>query len=100
MSSFAPAFLSGDARALAFLPDDFRHGSRRAEVVRRAATRAAAAPGLAALKAQSARRPFSEARREALEALGRPGTVAVVTGQQVGYFLGPLYSLHKAVTAI
>jgi bacillithiol biosynthesis cysteine-adding enzyme BshC len=99
-SAFAPAFLRGEARATAFLPDDFRHASRRAEQVRRAGTRAVSAQTLAALRAQAVRLAPSPRRDEQLAALGQPGTVAVVTGQQVGLFLGPLYSLYKAATAV
>lgn len=36
---------------------------------------------------------------ESLDLLSRPGTVAVVTGQQVGLFSGPAYTLYKAITA-
>jgi len=37
---------------------------------------------------------------ESLKRLAQPGTVAVVTGQQVGLFGGPAYTIYKAVTAV
>jgi bacillithiol biosynthesis cysteine-adding enzyme BshC len=36
---------------------------------------------------------------ESLRKLAEPGTVAIVTGQQVGLFSGPAYTVYKAITA-
>lgn len=70
---------------------------RRAAVAR--AVRPVTPEVLAALRAQNASYPPSPAREAHLDALGR-GAAAVVTGQQVGLFLGPLYTLYKAASAI
>ncbi len=48
---------------------------------------------IAALRRQNGDSP-------ALSKLAQPGTVAVVTGQQVGLFSGPAYTIYKALTAI
>lgn len=99
-SSFSAVWLRGDARALSFLPDRFRHPAARAEAVAAAASRAVSPALLDVLVARNARLAPSPARERNLELLSRPGTVAVVTGQQMGLFLGPLFTLYKAAAAI
>src|SRR5689334_10428459 len=49
--------------------------------------------------AVEALRPLNEGN-PALDRLAQPGTVAIITGQQVGLFSGPVYTVYKALTAI
>jgi bacillithiol biosynthesis cysteine-adding enzyme BshC len=99
-SSFSASWLRGEPRALDFLPDRFRHRSARAEAVAAAASRRIAPALHEALVSRNARLAPSPARERNLELLARPGTAAVVTGQQVGLFLGPLFTVYKAASAI
>jgi bacillithiol synthase len=41
-----------------------------------------------------------EATFESIRRLAKPGTLAVVTGQQVGLLSGPAFTLYKALTAV
>jgi uncharacterized protein YllA (UPF0747 family) len=54
---------------------------------------------LGAITAQNARWGASPRRASRIDALRR-GCVAVVTGQQLGLCLGPLYTIYKAASAI
>jgi bacillithiol synthase len=97
---FAPPFLASEPRATALLSDGFRRKEAwRAEIQARGEQRVAPEV-LAALQRQQRAFGSSAARQRNLEALSQPGTVAVVTGQQTGLFLGPLYTFYKAATAV
>lgn len=94
--SILDAYLSGAASSF-FGSHPASREDRRASV--RRAARPLAAPVAQALARQNARYAPSPARDAHLAAL-QHGAAAVVTGQQVGLFLGPLYTIYKAASAI
>ena len=98
--AFSSSYLAGEAAAAAFLPRDFRQRAVRIAAARQAAERRIDAALLATLAEQHAVLPASAARDRNLEALAGGRTAVVVSGQQVGLFLGPLYTFYKAATAI
>ncbi|HEX8088608.1 MAG TPA: bacillithiol biosynthesis cysteine-adding enzyme BshC [Blastocatellia bacterium] len=53
-----------------------------------------------ALERINRRAGSSDLAFEHIDMLRRPGSVAIVTGQQAGLFNGPLYTVHKALTVI
>jgi bacillithiol biosynthesis cysteine-adding enzyme BshC len=95
------AYLAGEVRALH--PDDEPGAPPFAPAALARAVARSQRPLLPevhrVLVAQNARLAGSPARDAHLEALRR-GAAAVVTGQQVGLFLGPLYTLYKAASAV
>jgi bacillithiol biosynthesis cysteine-adding enzyme BshC len=98
--SFASSYLARDAAASLFFPHDFRDVAARVTLARAAAQRRIA-PALAeVLREQQALLPASPARTANLDALLGGDCAVVVSGQQVGLFLGPLYTFYKAASAI
>ena len=98
--AFSSSYLAGEAAAAAFLPRDFREPAVRVAAARQASERRIDAALLATLAEQQAALPASGARDRNLEALASGHTAIVVSGQQVGLFLGPLYTFYKAATAV
>src|SRR5665213_563986 len=97
---FSSSYLAGEAAARTFIPLDFRARPPRIARTRAAAERRSDPAALGVLRSQQAGLPASAARAANLEALARGQTAVVATGQQVGLFLGPLYSFYKAASAI
>ncbi len=95
-SSVYEAYLKGEAHAF-FGSHPHSADDRRAAV--RRAVRPLSSDVARALVLQNERFAPSAARDAHLAAL-RSGAAAVVTGQQVGLWLGPLYTIYKAATAV
>ena len=84
-----------------YFAGDWSRSEARASAVERAAAFDRDRDTLAnALLRQHAAWGDGEAARAGIEALREPDTAAVVTGQQVGLFTGPIYTILKALSAI
>ncbi len=95
-SGLFAAYLAGGARA--FFGAHYADAEDRRCAVERA-VRPIESSVADAIEAQNARLAPSRARDHHLASLRR-GAAAVVTGQQVGLFLGPLYTIYKAASAV
>lgn len=84
-------FFDGDFRAVG----SFRRQARR--VRSRPLPREEVA---AVLREQNERYGCGRETADAIGKIAREGACAVVTGQQVGLFSGPLYTIYKALTAV
>jgi bacillithiol biosynthesis cysteine-adding enzyme BshC len=98
--AFSDSYLAGEPAARAFFAPGFRDPAERQARARIAASRKVAPALLEVLREQQAALPASTARQENLDALARGQVAVVATGQQVGLFLGPLYTFYKAASAI
>src|SRR4029079_10229850 len=97
--AFSSSYLAREAIARRFIPVDFRSPEDRVARVRAAAARSVDPTLVAVLREQQDRLPESPGRAQGVDALAR-GAAVVATGQQVGLFLGPLYGLYKAASAV
>lgn len=93
--------LSGSAAARALFP--FPPGDAQAPLAAADTPRRASAPRdavCARIRALLRRLEAPPAAHQALERLGQPDSVAVVTGQQLGLWGGPLYTTYKLLGAL
>lgn len=94
-------FLYDYAKVARFYPDYGRQQAALAEHARRVGAQSFDRQRVPdALERINRRAGSSELTFKHIEMLRRPGSVAIVTGQQAGLFTGPLYTIHKAITVI
>jgi bacillithiol biosynthesis cysteine-adding enzyme BshC len=98
--AFSNSYLADEPAARGFMTCDFREAGERVARTRSAAARRVEPALMDVLREQQARLPPSQARQANLAALSAGETAVVVTGQQVGLFLGPLYSFYKAACTV
>ncbi|MFN3596588.1 MAG: bacillithiol biosynthesis cysteine-adding enzyme BshC [Rubricoccaceae bacterium] len=100
-SALFRAYVAREPAALAFYTHDPWDGRARAAAARRAAAHARHRDAVAdVLAEQNEAWGADEAVRARVAQLRDPEAVAVVTGQQLGLFAGPLYTVYKALSAV
>ena len=96
MSIFSADYLTRKPQAIEFLRGDFQDPATRKLIT----NEAAALPRFAAVYDALSKSHTSDAAKRNIEILSKPGSVAVVTGQQTGLFLGPLFNFYKTISVI
>ena len=100
-TALSAATLARQPEALAFYAHDWGDPAARAAAADAAAARPADRDALASVLTEQNKlwgAGTDELRR--IDVLRQPDAVAVVTGQQLGLFAGPLYSVYKALSAV
>ena len=104
LNALARAHLTGDAAVEPFFEHPWRQDGALAQAAEAAAAHGRNRDALAAaLEAQNAQWTPSEHEASvaaSIQKLREPESVAVVTGQQLGLFGGPLYTAYKALGAV
>ncbi len=100
LQGFAAAYYECDPRSAGFLPPRYQSANEWPKIVEEAGGRSVSPVLLDELRVQNAALGESAARHRQLDRLALEGATVVVTGQQLGLFLGPLYTLYKALTAV
>ena len=100
-TALSTATLARQPEALAFYAHDWGDPAARSAAAGAAAARPVDRDTLASVLVEQNKlwgAGIDELRR--IDVLRQPGSVAVVTGQQLGLFAGPLYSVYKALSAV
>lgn len=88
-------------RVANYYAGDFRSSIERGRVAdERAASTRARDRLVEVLLDQNRRWRLDAETRNSIETLRNPDSIAVVTGQQIGLFAGPLYTIYKTVTTL
>lgn len=98
--SLATDFINGQGQARSLYGVDFEDEALRIKKIKVVSKRSLSPDMVALLREQNAQLRLTPARKRYLLALEHPNSVFVITGQQVGLFLGPIFTLYKALTAI
>lgn len=95
------SYCSDFSAVRSYYAGDFRSEEERRKIASRRAEAVDRSDALIeAVRDQQERWGLDDSTRRNLDRLADPESVAVLTGQQIGLFSGPLYTFYKAVTAI
>lgn len=99
-TSLATDFIAGHGQARRLYGVDFTDQALRVKKVQSASKRSLSQEMITLLREQNSQLRLTPARERHLRALDQPSSVFVITGQQVGLFLGPIFTLYKALSTI
>ncbi len=100
MSLLGEAYITGEHKAIELIGKNYTDSEIRKTVLKSRGNQKISSELYKILLTYNQTLPPSKKREENLADLQKTGTVVVITGQQTGFFLGPLLTYYKALSAI